>query len=194
VLLTRDPMEAADGADVVTTDVWASMGQEEEAAQRMRAFQRFQVDASGHGRGRPNAIFLHCLPAHTGEEVSEEVFEGSQARVWNEAENRLHVQKAILIELMGERRWLRTRCGGRLCTTSTCRWARMVPFAGFEMPVQYPAGIVKEHMAVRTQRGCSMSRIWASSRSAAPGRWTSCSTSSPTTRPASRSARPSTRS
>jgi ornithine carbamoyltransferase len=102
VLLTRDPMEAADGADVVTTDVWASMGQEEEAAQRMRAFQRFQVDARVMAAAAPNAIFLHCLPAHTGEEVSEDVFEGSQARVWNEAENRLHVQKAILTELMGE--------------------------------------------------------------------------------------------
>jgi ornithine carbamoyltransferase len=101
VVLTHDPMEAADGADVVTTDVWASMGQEEETAQRMRAFQRFQVDARVMGAAAPNAIFLHCLPAHTGEEVSEEVFEGSQARVWNEAENRLHVQKAILIELMG---------------------------------------------------------------------------------------------
>jgi ornithine carbamoyltransferase len=101
VILTNDPREAADGADVVTTDVWASMGQEEEAEKRMQAFKRFQVDSSVMGAAAPNAIFLHCLPAHLGEEVTEEVFEGSQSRVWDEAENRLHVQKAILIELMG---------------------------------------------------------------------------------------------
>jgi ornithine carbamoyltransferase len=101
VILTNDPKEAADGADVVTTDVWASMGQEEEAQKRMQAFKRFQVDASVMGAAAPDAIFLHCLPAHLGEEVTEEVFEGSQSRVWDEAENRLHVQKAILIELMG---------------------------------------------------------------------------------------------
>jgi ornithine carbamoyltransferase len=101
VILTNDPMEAAEGADVVTTDVWASMGQEEEAEKRMQAFQRFQVNSSVMGAAAPDAIFLHCLPAHLGEEVTEEVFEGSQSRVWDEAENRLHVQKAILIELMG---------------------------------------------------------------------------------------------
>jgi ornithine carbamoyltransferase len=101
VILTNDPKEAAEGADVVTTDVWASMGQEEEAEKRMQAFKRFQVDSSVMGAAAPDAIFLHCLPAHLGEEVTEEVFEGSQSRVWDEAENRLHVQKAILIELMG---------------------------------------------------------------------------------------------
>jgi ornithine carbamoyltransferase len=101
VILTNDPKEAAEGADVVTTDVWASMGQEEEAEKRMQAFKRFQVNSSVMGAAAPDAIFLHCLPAHLGEEVTEEVFEGSQSRVWDEAENRLHVQKAILIELMG---------------------------------------------------------------------------------------------
>jgi ornithine carbamoyltransferase len=101
VLLTNDPREAAEGADVVTTDVWASMGQEEEAEKRMQAFQGFQVDSSVMGAASPDAIFLHCLPAHLGEEVSEDVFEGSRSRVWDEAENRLHVQKAILIDLMG---------------------------------------------------------------------------------------------
>jgi ornithine carbamoyltransferase len=101
VLLTNDPREAAEGADVVTTDVWASMGQEEEAEKRMQAFKGFQVDSSVMGAAAPDAIFLHCLPAHLGEEVSEDVFEGSRSRVWDEAENRLHVQKAILIELMG---------------------------------------------------------------------------------------------
>jgi ornithine carbamoyltransferase len=101
VILSTDPKEAAEGADVVTTDVWASMGQEGEAEKRMQAFKRFQVNSSVMGAAAPDAIFLHCLPAHLGEEVTEEVFEGSQSRVWDEAENRLHVQKAILIELMG---------------------------------------------------------------------------------------------
>jgi ornithine carbamoyltransferase len=101
VLLTNDPMEAADGADVITTDVWASMGQEEEAEKRMRAFQDFQVTADVMAAADGSAIFLHCLPAHRGEEVSEEVFEGPQSRVFDEAENRLHVQKAIMMELMG---------------------------------------------------------------------------------------------
>jgi ornithine carbamoyltransferase len=101
VLLTNDPMEAADGADVVTTDVWASMGQEEEAQKRMAAFRDFQVTAEVMAAADASAIFLHCLPAHRGEEVSAEVFEGPQSRVFDEAENRLHAQKAIMMELMG---------------------------------------------------------------------------------------------
>ena len=101
VMLTHDPKEAAEGADVVTTDVWASMGQEEEQQARMRAFHSFQVDASIMELAADDAIFLHCLPAHRGEEVSEAVFEGEQSRVWDEAENRLHAQKAIMIRLMG---------------------------------------------------------------------------------------------
>ncbi|MDP2959036.1 MAG: ornithine carbamoyltransferase [Longimicrobiales bacterium] len=101
VLLTRDRGEAAQGAHVVTTDVWASMGQEGEAAARARAFQRFQVDDALMGRAAPEAIFLHCLPAHRGEEVSAEVIDGPRSRIFPEAENRLHVQKAILVELLG---------------------------------------------------------------------------------------------
>ena len=101
VLLTRDPREAAEGADVVTTDVWASMGQEEEADLRREAFRGFHVDAGLMATAAPGAIFLHCLPAHRGEEVSDEVIEGPQSRVFDEAENRLHAQKAIMIELMG---------------------------------------------------------------------------------------------
>ena len=101
VRITRDPAEAADGADVVTTDVWASMGQEEEAQERMRAFEGFQVNAGVMEAAAEGAIFLHCLPAHRGEEVTEEVFEGPRSRVFDEAENRLHVQKAIMIRLMG---------------------------------------------------------------------------------------------
>jgi ornithine carbamoyltransferase len=101
IVLTDDPREAVAGADVVSTDVWASMGQEAEMAERARAFARFRVDADLMGRADPRAIFLHCLPAHRDEEVTEEVLEGPQSRVFDEAENRLHVQKAIMTWLMG---------------------------------------------------------------------------------------------
>ena len=101
VLLTRDPGEAADGAQVVTTDVWASMGQEDEAAARRAAFEGFCVDEALMGRARADAIFLHCLPAHRGEEVTAAVIDGPRSRIFREAENRLHAQKALLIELMG---------------------------------------------------------------------------------------------
>ena len=100
-LITEEPEEAAEGADVVTTDVWASMGQEGEAEERRLAFKGYVVDAGLMQRAKPSAIFLHCLPAHRGEEVAEEVFEGPQSRVFDEAENRLHVQKALLATLMG---------------------------------------------------------------------------------------------
>jgi ornithine carbamoyltransferase len=101
ITLTSDPREAVRGAHVVTTDVWASMGQEAEQAERVRAFQGYIVDESLMKMANPDAIFLHCLPAHRGEEVSEGVIDGRQSRVWDEAENRLHVQKAILATLMG---------------------------------------------------------------------------------------------
>lgn len=101
VQLLRDPQAACDGADVVTTDVWASMGQEEEQAIRATAFAAFQVDAKMMARAKKDAIFLHCLPAHRGEEVSADVIDGPQSRVWDEAENRLHVQKAVMAVLMG---------------------------------------------------------------------------------------------
>ena len=101
IVLTTDPGEAVDGADVVNTDVWASMGQEEEAAQRQQAFKGYHVDDALMSRASDRAIFLHCLPAHRGEEVSESVIEGSRSRVFDEAENRLHVQKAIMATLMG---------------------------------------------------------------------------------------------
>ncbi len=100
VVLTRDPSEAVEGADVVTTDVWASMGQEEEAAERKRAFEEFLVDEALMARAASSAIFLHCLPAHRGEEVTAAVIDGPQSRVFNEAENRLHAQKAIMLEVM----------------------------------------------------------------------------------------------
>jgi ornithine carbamoyltransferase len=101
ILITRDPAEAAKGANVVNTDVWASMGQEDEQRQRERAFRGFTVDDALMKKADKHAIFLHCLPAHRGEEVSADVIDGPQSRVWDEAENRLHAQKAIMAVLMG---------------------------------------------------------------------------------------------
>ncbi|MBC7788526.1 MAG: ornithine carbamoyltransferase [Anaerolineae bacterium] len=101
VTVTRDPAEAADGAHVVNTDVWASMGQEEEQKIREKAFAGYTVDNALMKRASRDAIFLHCLPAHRGEEVAAEVIDGPQSRVWDEAENRLHIQKAIMAVLMG---------------------------------------------------------------------------------------------
>lgn len=100
ITITDDPKEAAEQADVVTTDVWASMGQEEEAEERQEAFKGFMVDEKLMAAAKPGAIFLHCLPAHRGEEVSAAVIDGAQSRVWDEAENRLHVQKALLEHLV----------------------------------------------------------------------------------------------
>ncbi|MEN8374674.1 MAG: ornithine carbamoyltransferase [Gemmatimonadota bacterium] len=102
VKLTGDPLEAAAGAHVITTDVWASMGREEEVAERAGAFAGFRVDEELMLKADAEAIFLHCLPAHRGEEVTEGVFEGPQSFVFDEAENRLHAQKALLIRLMGD--------------------------------------------------------------------------------------------
>jgi ornithine carbamoyltransferase len=101
VFVTADPREAVDGADVVNTDVWTSMGQEAEVAAREQAFAGYHVDAELMSRAAGHAIFLHCLPAHRGEEVSDEVIEGPQSRVFDEAENRMHVQKALMVRLMG---------------------------------------------------------------------------------------------
>jgi len=100
VLLTREPGEAVRGAHTVNTDVWASMGHEEEAESRAEAFGAFRVTGRLMAMARPEAVFLHCLPAHRGEEVDNDVLEGSQSRVFDEAENRLHVQKALMVTLM----------------------------------------------------------------------------------------------
>ena len=102
VTFTRSPLEAAQGADVVTTDVWASMGQEGEADARRDAFAGYTVDDALMARASAGAIFLHCLPAHRGEEVTRAVLEGPHSRVFREAENRLHTQKALLMALLGE--------------------------------------------------------------------------------------------
>lgn len=101
VTVVRDPKEAAAGAHVVNTDVWASMGQEEEQAAREKAFAGYTVDNALMARAANDAIFLHCLPAHRGEEVAADVIDGPRSRVWDEAENRLHIQKAIMAVLMG---------------------------------------------------------------------------------------------
>ncbi len=95
------PDEAVSGAQVVTTDVWASMGQEDEAAARRRAFEGYLVDGPRMARAAASAVFLHCLPAHRGEEVAAAVIDGPASRVWEEAENRLHGQKALLEHLFG---------------------------------------------------------------------------------------------
>jgi ornithine carbamoyltransferase len=96
VQLTHDPKAAAENADLITTDVWASMGQEEEQTKRRIAFADFQVDESLMKLADKDALFMHCLPAHRGEEVSAEVIDGPQSVVWDEAENRLHSQKALI--------------------------------------------------------------------------------------------------
>ena len=95
-----DPMQACQGADLVTTDVWTSMGFESESQARHAAFADWQVDAEMMRCARPDALFMHCLPAHRGEEVSAEVIDGPQSVVWDEAENRLHVQKALMEYLL----------------------------------------------------------------------------------------------
>ena len=88
------------GADVVYTDVWASMGQEAEAYARKAVFRPYQVNSALMAKARPDAIFMHCLPAHRGDEVTDEVIDSPQSVVFQEAENRLHAQKAIMLELM----------------------------------------------------------------------------------------------
>ncbi len=97
-----DPMVAVEGADVVYTDVWTSMGQEAEAEARSAAFEGYMVTAEMMAAASPEAVFMHCLPAHRGEEVEAEVIDGPQSVVFDEAENRLHVQKALLMLLMAD--------------------------------------------------------------------------------------------
>jgi len=99
--LVRDPREAAAGADVLVTDIWVSLGQEDERDRRLRDLAPFQLDESLVSIASPEAIVLHCLPAHPGEEITAGVIYGSQSAVWDEAENRLHVQKALLALLLG---------------------------------------------------------------------------------------------
>ena len=101
ITLTDDPKAAVKDADVLNTDVWASMGQEAEQQKRLQAFAGYCLDDSLVSLAKPDCIVMHCLPAHRGEEISESVIEGPRSVVWDEAENRLHVQKAIMARLMG---------------------------------------------------------------------------------------------
>jgi ornithine carbamoyltransferase len=103
VTVTHDPESAVFGADVVYTDVWASMGQESEAQKRAAAFRPYQVNAALFDQAKKDAIFLHCLPAHRGDEVTDEVIDSPRSFVFQQAENRLHAQKAIMLELMSDR-------------------------------------------------------------------------------------------
>ncbi len=102
IVCVRDPQEAAKGADVVYTDVWASMGQEEESAARRKAFEGYQVDGAMMSLASSEAIFMHDLPAHRGEEVATEVIEGPQSVVFDQAENRMHAQKGALALIIGQ--------------------------------------------------------------------------------------------
>jgi ornithine carbamoyltransferase len=99
--LVRDPREAARGADVIVTDIWVSLGQEAERARRLRDLEPYRLDEDLLALAAPHAIALHCLPAHPGEEVSAGVLYGERSAVWDEAENRLHAQKALLALLLG---------------------------------------------------------------------------------------------
>ncbi|MBO1349609.1 MAG: ornithine carbamoyltransferase [Hormoscilla sp. GUM202] len=101
VMITTDPVAAVTGSQVVYTDVWASMGQEASAGDRLPVFQSYQVNKELLAKADPEAIVLHCLPAHRGEEITDEVMEGSQSRIWDQAENRLHAQKALLASILG---------------------------------------------------------------------------------------------
>ena len=100
ILVTTDPTAALDGADVVATDTWVSMGQEDEAGQREAPFRPYAIDVAALGEAKPDAIVLHCLPAYRGKEIAADVIDGPQSVVWDEAENRLHAQKALLTWLL----------------------------------------------------------------------------------------------
>jgi len=101
VLVTQDAHTAVKGAHVLYTDVWASMGQEDLAETRLPIFQPYQINDQLLASADPSAIVLHCLPAHRGEEITDSVMEGPQSRIWDEAENRMHAQKALLAALLG---------------------------------------------------------------------------------------------
>jgi ornithine carbamoyltransferase len=102
--ITEEPSAAAEGADVLVTDTWVSMGDEAEEAERLRVFGKYQVNAGLMGLASPRAIALHCLPAHRGQEITDEVMDGPKSAVFDEAENRLHTSKAVMAWLMGEKK------------------------------------------------------------------------------------------
>ncbi|MQY61312.1 hypothetical protein GH153_05710 [bacterium] len=100
---TNDPSEAVENADAVYTDTWASMGQEQEKEKRAEIFTPFQVNKSLMAKAKEGVFFMHCLPAHRGEEVTDDVIDSSQSIVYDQAENRLHVQKVIMLSLLGKK-------------------------------------------------------------------------------------------
>jgi ornithine carbamoyltransferase len=100
VIITADPIAAASGADVLVTDTWTSMGQEDDGLDRVRPFRSFQLNADLLAKADSEAVVLHCLPAHRGHEITDEVIDGPRSAVWDEAENRLHAQKALLVWLL----------------------------------------------------------------------------------------------
>ena len=101
LLATHTPGKAVAGADVVYTDVWASMGQEAEAEERARIFTPYQINEALIAKAKPDVIVMHCLPAHRGQEITDAVCDGPHSVLWDQAENRMHAQKAILVKLMG---------------------------------------------------------------------------------------------
>ena len=114
VEISNDPKKAVAGADVIYTDVWTSMGQEKEREQRLMDFQGYQVNVELLKHAKKDVIFMHCLPAHRGEEVADAVIDGPHSVVWDQAENRMHAQKGILVMLMGAKKSLRKpKSGGR---------------------------------------------------------------------------------
>src|SRR4029077_13694892 len=118
VELGNDPYDAVRGADVVYSDVWTSMGQEDEREQRLRAFAGWTIDAALMKAASEDAIFMHCLPAHRGEEVAAEVIDGPQSVVWQQAGNRMHSARALLVDLVGAGRRCRRRKTRRASTAS----------------------------------------------------------------------------
>ena len=104
LLITGDPAEAVQKADAVYTDTWTSMGQEDEKEERKKIFIPFQVNRELMALAKPDALFMHCLPAHRGEEVTDEVIDSPQSVVFDQAENRLHIQKGIMLLLMGTKK------------------------------------------------------------------------------------------
>ncbi|ARM30942.1 ornithine carbamoyltransferase [Prosthecochloris sp. HL-130-GSB] len=112
--IIHDPMEAAKDADVLYTDVWTSMGQEEEAAERLKTFRDYQINGAMLGEARKSAVVMHCMPAHRGQEISAEVMDGPQSIIMDEAENRLHVQKALMVKLLNHEEYRKFHLTHRL--------------------------------------------------------------------------------
>ncbi len=112
--IVHDPMEAAHDADVLYTDVWTSMGQEDETQKRLETFRKFQINRELVGAAKPSAVVMHCMPAHRGQEITGEVMDGPQSIIMDEAENRLHVQKAVLVKLLNHEEYRKFHLTHRL--------------------------------------------------------------------------------